>query len=838
MKKSIAYIILVLLAYDSFSQNKERLLNTNWTFSQKGKNSWNKSEVPGCVHTDLFINKLIPDPFFGNNESKLKWIEDENWEYKTNFNISKADLKNDKIELVFEGLDTYARVLLNNHEILIADNMFRTWSVDIKSYLKAGNNSLHIIFESAVKKGKQLASLLTYTLPGEEKVFTRKAQYQYGWDWGPRFVTCGISKNIKLRFLNVAEIKNIHYTVNKVTDSLASFTLKFDIHTYRDGYYDMFIKDLSNNEIFPKLGQQVSLYSKGIRPFAITLKIPRPKLWWCNGMGEQNFYNYTISLIKKSGGIDTKTVSIGIRSIELVREQPEENGGETFYFKLNGKPIFIKGANYIPPDNFLPRVTDNNYRLDVMLAKNAGMNMLRVWGGGVYADDEFYKTCDKNGILVWQDFMFACAMYPGDSTFINNVKMEASEQAHRLAAHPCIALWCGNNEVDEGWKNWGWQKQYNYSAKDSSKIWNDYVKLFHQVLPDIVKEHAQKTSYISTSPQIGWGHTESLTQGDSHYWGVWWGNEPFETYEKKVGRFMSEFGFQSLPDISTFQKITSIKKLLLATDVVQSHQKHPKGFQTIEAYMARDYKVPEKFEEYIYVSQLVQARGMQMAIEAHRRAKPYCMGTMFWQLNDCWPVTSWSAYDYYKQPKAFYYDLARLYDNILVSVIKTDYYYECHVLNDNLNEVSGNIELSIKDFSGKTLYSKQSPVNIKANSSLIYLRLTDEEIKNLDKKECYISCKLLTDSSLIKKTLYYFVPPKDLKLSQPVVDIRYSDDFGTVKIKSNTLAKNIFIKGLSYTENNYFDLEANEEYEITVLPFGKTNQKLTFISLYDILFQQ
>lgn len=838
MKKNTIYIILILLASNTFSQNKERLLNTNWIFSQKGKNVWNKAEVPGCVHTDLLNNKIIADPFSGNNESKLQWIENEDWEYKTNFKISKADLQNDKIEIVFEGLDTYAKVFLNNHEILQADNMFRSWSVDVKPFLKAGNNTLYIVFESAAKKGKQLASQLSYTLPGEEKVFTRKAQYQYGWDWGPRFVTCGIYKNIKLRFLNVAEIKNIHYTVNKVTDSLASFTLKFDIHTYRDGYYDMFIKDLSNNEIFPKLGQQVSLYSKGVRPFAITLKIPRPKLWWCNGMGEQNFYNYTISLIKKSGSIDTKTVNIGIRSIELVKEEVEENGGETFYFKLNGKPVFIKGANYIPPDNFLPRVTENDYRLDVMIAKNAGMNMLRVWGGGVYADEEFYKTCDKSGILVWQDFMFACAMYPGDSMFINNVKKEANEQVHRLAAHPCIALWCGNNEADEGWQNWGWQKQYNYSANDSSRIWSDYVKLFNQILPDIVKEHASKTSYISTSPQIGWGHKESLTHGDSHYWGVWWGNEPFETYEKKVGRFMSEFGFQSLPDISTFQKISSLKKLSLNTDVVQSHQKHPKGFQTIETYMARDYKVPKNFEDYIYVSQLVQARGMQMAIEAHRRAKPYCMGTMFWQLNDCWPVTSWSAYDYYKQPKAFYYDLWRLYDNILISVIKADYYYECHILNDNLDEVSGILELSVKDFSGKTLYSKQSPVNVKSNSSLVYLRLTDEEIKNIDKRECYISCKLLTDSGTVKKTLYYFVLPKDLKLDQPVLDIRYSDDFGTVKIKSSTLAKNIFIKGLSYTENNYFDLEANEEYEITVLPFGKTNQKLTFISLYDILSQQ
>lgn len=836
MKKWTISILFWLAFCFVNSQNKEILLNKNWFFSQRGKNTWKPAQVPGCVHTDLFSNKIIPDPFFEKNESQLQWIENEDWEYKTNFKITKSDLLNDKIELLFEGLDTYAKVLLNDKEILISDNMFRSWSVDIKPFLKTGNNVLYILFESAVKKGRQLAAKSTYTLPGEERVYTRKAQYQYGWDWGPRFVTCGIYKNVKLRFLNVAEIKNIHYTVNKVSDSLASFTLKFDIHTYRDGYYDMFIKDVSNNEIFPKQGQQLSLYTKGIRPFAITLKIPKPKLWWCNGMGDQNFYNYTISLIKKSGSIDSKTVSIGIRSIELIKE-PDESG-ESFYFMLNGKPVFMKGANYIPSDNFLPRISGNDYWVDVMLAKNVGMNMLRVWGGGTYADEEFYKTCDKAGILVWHDFMFACAMYPGDSAFINNVKQEVSEQVHRLAAHPCLALWCGNNESDEGWKNWGWQKQFHYSYEDSSRIWNDYLKLFHQILPDIVKEHAPKTNYISTSPQIGWGHKESLLKGDSHYWGVWWGNEPFEIYEINVGRFMSEYGFQSLPDISTFQKITSAKKIQLTSDAVQSHQKHPKGFQTIEEYMKRDFKVPLNFEEYIYVSQLVQAYGMRKAIEAHRRSKPYCMGTLFWQLNDCWPVTSWSAFDYYKQPKAFYYELPRLYDNILLSVLKYDYYYVCHLLNDSPDAVKGTIEISVKNFFGKILYAKKSLVKIDPNTSLVYLRLTEEEIKDIDKSRCYISCKLTTDSSEIKKALYYFVSPKDLKLPLPEMEIKYMDDFGNVKIKSKTLTKNVFIKGLSYTENNYFDMEPGEEIEFKVLPFGKPNQKLTFISLYDILSRQ
>jgi beta-mannosidase len=354
-------------------------------------------------------------------------------------------------------------------------------------------------------------------------------------------------------------------------------------------------------------------------------------------------------------------------------------------------------------------------------------------------------------------------------------------------------------------------------------------------LPDVVQNYSAKTNYITTSPLIGWGHKESLSEGDSHYWGVWWGNEPFNTYEKKVGRFMSEYGFQSMPPINTFKSVCDSSDLNLFSPCIKSHQKHPTGYQTIEKYMLQDFKIPKTLEHYSYVSQLLQAKGMQTAIEAHRRAKPYCMGTLFWQLNDCWPVTSWSALDFYKQPKAFYYDLKRLYDNVLVSVTKSGLYYECHVLNEQLNEVKGIIELSVKDFNGNVIYQKKSEAVILPNSSLVYLRLTEDELKTFDKSACYISCRLIGDSTTTKKTLFYFVPPKDLKLPKPVLDIAYSDEFRSIKIKSKTLVKNLYIKDISYTENNYFDLEANEEVEFTVLPFGKTHQNLTFISLYDIL---
>lgn len=789
--------------------------------------------MPGTIHTDLFTNKLIPDPFFGNNEQSLQWIEKEDWEYKTTFKVSASDLKSDKIELCFEGLDTYAKVFLNDSLILYANNMFRIWNIDAKYYLKKGNNTLRILFENAIQKEKEASSQLTYTLPGGERVFTRKAQYQYGWDWGPRFVTCGIYKNIKLNFIKEAHLKDLHYEINKLSDSLAVFTLKYTVEALKDGVYDVVIKDNATNELIIPVEKLNSQFKKGNNPCKITATIPNPKLWWCNGLGKPNLYNYSVSLVKKSGLLDKQTISVGLRKIELV--QDKDSLGQSFYFKLNGVPVFMKGANYIPSHSFLPQLDANSYRTEVFFAREANMNMLRVWGGGVYADDEFYDACDKNGILVWQDFMFACAMYPGDTSFVSNVAKEAEQQVTRLKNHSCIALWCGNNENDEGWKNWGWQKEFNYTKRDSAKIWNDYLNLFHKVLPNSVTKNSNQTPYITTSPKIGWGHKESLAEGDSHYWGVWWGNEPFEVYQQKVGRFMSEYGFQSLPEIRTLKQIADTLNFNLNSAEIKNHQKHPTGFKTIETYMQRDYKVPNNLEDYIYVSQLVQARGMQMAIEAYRRAKPYCMGTLFWQFNDCWPVSSWSALDFNKQQKAFYYDLYRLYDNVLLSVVKTDYYYECHVLNDNLQELKGTLELTVNDFYGKVLYSKSSTVTVKPNSSLVYLRLTDNELVHINKNECYISFKLKIDSKSVKKTLYYFVAPKDLKLPKPDLDVRYADDFGSIKLKPNVLVKNLYIKNLGFSENNYMDIEPGEEIELTVLPFGKTNQKLTFISLYDIL---
>lgn len=815
---------VILFPMMIWAQNYERNLSSEkWNFEIGSMNNFKfyPAKVPGTIHTDLLQNKLISDPFFGNNEKELQWIENQDWSYTTTFAISKKELQNENCFIQFDGLDTYAEVFLNGSKILSANNMFRTWKVDVKKLLKVGeHNLLYVNFISAVKKGKEVAKKLPYTLPGDEKVFTRKAQYQYGWDWGPRFVTAGIYKKVSLQFWNNATIQSIRFHQNELTDKMAKLVFNLTIQVDKPG--DYIVK-------FSKMPFKRKL-KKGINVVSIPIEIKNPILWWPNGLGVPHQYINEFSLYKADKKLDEERLKIGLRTIELVQEK--DSIGKSFYFKVNGVPVFMKGANYIPPDSFLPRVTDSVYKSIVQNAKKANMNMLRVWGGGVYADDAFYDACDENGIVVWQDFMFACAMYPGDDAFMKNVKSEVIDNVNRLQNHPSIALWCGNNENDEGWHNWGWQKQYNYSNKDSTKIWNDYQKLFHQLIPQTLDSllSKDKNRYWPSSPSIGWGRKESLTQGDSHYWGVWWGKEPFDIYEKKVGRFMSEYGFQGMPNLETIKTFAKDEDLNLQSESVKNHQKHPTGYETINEYMARDYVIPKRFEDYIYVSQLLQADGMKTAIEAHRRAKPNCMGTLFWQLNDCWAVTSWSSVDYYGRWKALQYQVKRSFENILISVSEEKDSYKIYIINDDLKQYSGELEIDLIDFNGTKLLNEKILFIATENSSKMYFEIPKMEIGAFNLNHAVLSVSFPP----IKRTsLFYFAKPKDLQLTKPDIQIKKIDDL-TYEVFSDVLAKNVYLSSEQKTffSDNYFDILPNQIIEVKL---SKPVQKITVKSLFDTL---
>jgi beta-mannosidase len=808
-KWRLIFVLFFSLPIVLWAQNTERNLSVEkWQFKgvNNDKYKWYPAKVPGTVHTDLLANQLIPDPFFGANEKQLQWIENEDWQYQTTFSISKEEWNHQNAILQFDGLDTFAEVFLNGTKILSADNMFRTWKIEVKKLLKIGQNKLEITFVSAVKKGKEAAQKLPYTLPGDEKVFTRKAQYHFGWDWGPRLVTSGIYKNIKLHFWNKATITNLKTKQDLSDKNLAKVTFVIEINSENTSPYDIKINDKS--ESIP--------IQKGKNNLSLSYEIANPKLWWPNGLGEAHLYPFEVSLTQNNKILDSKKLKMGLRTIELIQEK--DDIGKSFYLKVNGQPVFMKGANVIPSDSFLPRVTDSVYQSIVKNAIDANMNMLRVWGGGVYADDAFYEACDTNGILVWQDFMFACAMYPGDEAFLENVKQEVIDNVSRLQNHPSIALWCGNNENDEGWHNWGWQKQYRYSEQDSTKIWKDYQKLFHELIPQTLDSLLPKNEnrYWPSSPSIGWGRKESLWSGDAHYWGVWWGMEPFEMYEKKVGRFMSEYGFQGMPDIKTFRAFSKSDELNFDSDAVKNHQKHPTGYKTINEYMERDYYVPTNFEDYIYVSQLLQAKGMKTAIEAHRTDRK-CMGTLFWQLNDCWPVTSWSSVDYYGRWKAFQYQTKRSFEDLLIAVVEKTDLYQVHIVNDDLKKYEGEFDMKLLDFNGKLLWNAMAVGSIPQDSALVHFEIFKKDFEDFDLNNAVLEVSFIA-ANKSAHSLFYFTKPKDLQLTKPNIQISKIDEL-TYEISTDVLAKNVYLfsEEDTFFSDNYFD----------ILPGQKVTIKLT-----------
>ena len=576
-KKGFYWFILFCLTNFSLLVNAQNtvVLKNGWQFRQVGETKWNAATVPGEVHTDLLKNKLIPDPYYRDNEKKLQWIEKKDWEYKTSFSVNPSMLKQKNVELVFDGLDTYANVYINNQLVLKADNMFRQWRVAVKKYLQPGQNKLVVVFQSAQNVVDSLAKKdLPFVIPDNPRVYARKAQYHFGWDWGPKFTTCGIWKTVRLE--------------------------SYDEKTVE-------------------------------KPF------------------------------------------VPSRKIELV-QQPDSLG-KSFYFKIDDKAVYMKGANYIPSDAFLSRVTKKEYEKIVLSAKDANMNMLRVWGGGIYEDDYFYDLCDKYGINVWQDFMFAGTMVPGDKAFFDNVKEEVKYQVKRLRHHKSIVLWCGNNESDEAFKNWGWQKSMNMSKQDSTRLWKDYVRLFQDSIPKWVKEVDSSRPYISSSPLFGWGREKSYTEGDSHYWGTWWGLADIETVQNKTGRFVSEYGMQAMPNYSSIEKFTLPEDRHLFSDVLKAHQKAGNGFMKLNSYLDRYFidstKVKKmKVEDYTYLTQCLQYYSLKNIVGIHRSKAPYNMGTLVWQLNDCWPVASWSITDYNnRQPKAAWYAIKEAYRDDKVAEI-------------------------------------------------------------------------------------------------------------------------------------------------------------------------
>ena len=819
-----ALALIVSTAYGSRSQTNPGLkriskikvaIHTGWEFRQAEKDTWYPATVPGCVHTDLLNNKLIEDPFYRDNEQKLQWIDKTDWEYRTNFKVTPAILARDNIELVFEGLDTYAEVFLNESRLLNADNMFRTWRTECKPQLKLGANTLLIRFRSPINEVLPLMEKMSYQLPagndqGKTSPYTRKAPYQYGWDWGPRFVTSGIWRPVFLEAWDKARVNDLQILPRNVTTRTAFLTAVIEVESGVVGDATLVVTSPTDKTI--KVKQGVTL-AKGLNRYFLDFLILRPLLWWPNGLGDHPLYNFHAQLLMNGKLIDAVTTRTGVRSVEL-RQKPDEIG-KSFTFIINGVPLFAKGGNWIPADSFPTRITKAKYRQLLESVRDTHMNMLRVWGGGIYERDDFYELCDEMGILIWQDFMFGCSLYPGDQPFLDNVRQEAIDNVKRLRNHPSIVIWVGNNEIESGWFHWGWKTQL------PAKLWDDYLKLFYGVLPEVCSSVDPSRPYWPSSPSSKLeDDPESQKMGDLHYWQVWHASKPFTEYEKQFPRFMSEYGFQSFPQLETVDTYTVPGDRDINSPVMMAHQRHPRGNELIREYMLREYPEPKDFESFLYVSQVLQAEGIKIGAEHLRRIMPHNMGSLFWQINDCWPVASWSSIDYTGRWKALQYYARRFYSNILVSPHEENGNLNVHVVSDRVRPVSAQLNMSLIDFEGNKLWNEQIDIEIRPLESKSYFTIpVDKLLGGKDTKRVVLFVEVLVNGQRVSSNEHFFQPYKNLSLPTPQIqtDIMTTRNGFKVTLLSRTFARAVYLSLPNYEgffEDNYFDLMPGQKVEI------------------------
>ena len=808
------------------SQNAVLALDRGWQFrqiapgAQEAESGWLPATVPGDVHLDLIANKKIPDPFFRDNEAKLQWIEQASWEYRLSFEVTSAQLARSHVDLVFDGLDGPAEVYVNGVQALSANNSFRIWRIPAKSHLHAGKNLLRVVFPSPLKAAVEAAATDPWQpkTKTEAKTYLRKPAYEYGWDWGPRFVTSGIWKPVCIEAWDKARIADFHIRQRDVSKDVAHLDAEVEIEAASAGPAKVSVQFSDAGKPVTVI-ETVNLYA-GLNVIDLPIEIQKPKLWYPTGYGEQPLYEFIAKVGLDEQPFDSRKVKAGLRSIVLHREL--DKWGRSFELVVNGIPVFAKGADVIPFDSFPNRVTTANYRRILQSARDANMNMIRHWGGGYYESDEFYAICDELGIMVWQDFMFGNDWQPGTYAFKLNIEAEAEDQVRRLRNHPSIVVWCGNNETESAMN---WVGRPNYPPDVRFQMWQDYLTEFSGILPRVVARLDAETPYWPSSPSSDYEAVSAdYHTGDDHVWDVWHGRVPFSTYETHHSRFVTEYGFQSFPEMKTIEAFTQPEdRANIFTPVMLAHQKNNEGNSIIHDYLLKDYPEPKDFPSFLYVSQVLQAEGIKIGAEHFRRSRPETMGSLFGQLNDCWPVASWSSIDYYGRWKALQYYARRFYAPVLVSPHVEDGALKVYIVSDKTKAESVSLRLRLMDFSGKVLLEESHDVSVAPLASKVYL---DWPLKKLadagaqDTSRVFVVAELTAAGAPISRNIVYLAPVKEvhLKSAQLKVEVSGAKSSYKIRITSPVLARSV---SLSFgnldlqLSDNYFDLLPNETVEIT-----------------------
>ena len=808
------------------AQNAVLALDHGWQFRQvtsapqEPEAGWLPATVPGDVHLDLLANKKIDDPFFRGNEPKLQWIENESWEYRLRFDVTPSMLARSNVDMVFDGLDAAAQVYVNGTQVLAADNMFRIWRVSVKGYLHTGKNLLRVVFPSPIKAAQEVAARDPWQpkTKTDFKTYIRKAAYEYGWDWGPRFVTSGIWRPVQLEAWDKVRIADFAIRQRDVSSEVAHADAEVEVESASAGSARVSVQYTDNGK--PVTLSTVANLHAGRNIIDLPVEIRQPKLWYPAGYGDQPLYEFTAQVGAVGQPAETRKVKAGLRSIVLHRQL--DKWGRSFELIVNGIPVFAKGADVIPFDSFPNRVTTADYRRILESARDANMNMIRHWGGGYYETDEFYAICDELGIMVWQDFMFGNDWQPGTYDFKLNIEAEADDQVRRLRNHPSIVVWCGNNETESAL---GWNGRQSLPADVRYQMWQDYLTEFSGILPRVVARLDSETPYWPSSPSADYeALSDHYQSGDAHIWDVWHGRVPFSTYETHHARFVTEYGFQSFPEMKTIEAFTLPEdRTGIFTPVMLGHQKNDEGNSIIHDYLLNDYSEPKDFASFLYVSQVLQAEGIKIGAEHFRRSRPETMGSIFWQLNDCWPVASWSSIDYYGRWKALQYYARRFYAPILVSPHVEDGSLKVYIVSDKTKAAPATLRVRLMDFGGKVLLEDSHAVDVTPLDSKVYL---DWPLKKLsdagaaDTSRVFIVADLTANGAQISRNLVYLAPTKEIHLKPAALKVETTGGNGSYKVRitSPVLARSVY---LSFGDldvklsDNYFNLLPGETAEIT-----------------------
>lgn len=766
-----------------------------------------EATVPGCNYLDLMNSRIIKDPFYGENEKDVYWVSERNWIYEKDFTVSGKELLSDKITLVCKRLDTICSLYLNGKKIGEGENCHLAYEFDVKDYLKEGENLLRIEFESPVNYVRQRYEK-EKTPPNSNGqngiVRIRKPQCHFGWDWGPVLPVSGICDEIYLEERSEGKITDMKLRQRKNEDKSFTVTVKIDAELYEGEKTVICLLSPEGKEIAKAEGMTAEFTVK------------EPELWWTrelSGKAEQPLYTVRAIVRKGRKTLDTAEKRLGLRTIVLDRSKDEY--GENFCFVLNGVPIFAKGANLIPGDSIPTRFTKDKIERLVDAAIYSNMNMIRVWGGGYYESDELYDLCDRRGILIWQDFMFACQAYPFfDKEFLENVKKEIGYNVRRLRHHACLALWCGNNEIET--MAMGWLNFPKYIK------WTE--KFFHNILPEELRRLDEDTPFIPGSP-CGRGHmkdVDSDNYGDIHLWAVWHGLQNMKYYRKRYTRFCSEFGFESLPDIKTVRTFAKKEDYDIHSPVFSAHQKCNSGNDKMLYYIASRFPIPEKFEDLIYLSQVTQLECISDATEHWRRNKGRCNGSIYWQFNDCWGVCSWSSMDYYGNYKALQYRARQFNAPVSVSLEDGDGKVRLHIINDKAKKQKLTLRCRIFDFEKGVLQEKSRDFEVDALENYECFTIYEKQLKrHFDLRRTGVKAELYKNGRLINEKTCLFDAEKNLTFKKPELSMKAEvvGDRIEVTVKSDCFARLVRVENaLSVLplSDNYFDLLPGESKTVTM----------------------